>query len=121
MIRIIKLQLSLRNVIAQPNFSQHGRVSLKQCTWSEVLVVIVINQRYGTWFSLINLQLHDIPEIDLPRMAALMEKYHDLPMDLADASLVVTAEYYKLNTIWTLDKHFYAYRLRDGAALEIVR
>ena len=41
-------------------------------------------------------------------------------MDLADASLVVAAETLNLGRIFTLDRHFYAYRLADGSALEVV-
>ena len=47
------------------------------------------------------------------RMSALMEKYQDLPMDLADASLVVLAEQQSLQDIFTLDQAgFRIYRLR---------
>ncbi len=42
------------------------------------------------------------------------------PMDLADASLVVAAETLGLRRVFTLDRHFYAYRLADGSALEVV-
>lgn len=37
------------------------------------------------------------------RMRSLMEKYHDRPMDLADASLVALAESGQLRDIFTLD------------------
>ena len=39
-------------------------------------------------------------------METLMEKYKDLPMDVADASLVVTAETRNISRIFTLDSHF---------------
>jgi predicted nucleic acid-binding protein len=40
-----------------------------------------------------------------------MEKYQDLPMDLADGTLVVLGEELKLNRVFTLDhKHFQIYR-----------
>ena len=39
-----------------------------------------------------------------------MRQYHDAPMDLADASLVVAAERLNLRRIFTLDSHFRAYR-----------
>jgi len=40
-----------------------------------------------------------------------MEKYRDLPMDLADAALVRTAEREDLTRIFTLDRrHFSVYR-----------
>jgi uncharacterized protein len=50
------------------------------------------------------------------RMAALMEQYQDTPMDLADASLVVTAEELQMLEIFTLDSDFYVYRTNTGLA-----
>jgi hypothetical protein len=48
---------------------------------------------------------------DAPRMRELMEKYRDLPMDLADAALVRVAERESLTRIFTLDRrHFSVYR-----------
>jgi predicted nucleic acid-binding protein len=38
------------------------------------------------------LVLHDLTAAETDRMAVLMERYQDTPMDLADASLVVVAE-----------------------------
>jgi predicted nucleic acid-binding protein len=46
------------------------------------------------------------------RMRALMDKFQDRPMDLADASLVVLAEKRGLRDIFTLDHaDFHVYRL----------
>lgn len=57
------------------------------------------------------LSLAPLDETDAPRMRELMEKYHDLPMDLADAALVRVAERESLTQIFTLDrKHFSIYR-----------
>lgn len=48
---------------------------------------------------------------DAPRMRELMEKYRDLPMDLADAALVRVAERESLTRVFTLDeRHFSIYR-----------
>jgi predicted nucleic acid-binding protein len=48
---------------------------------------------------------------DAPRMRALMEKYRDTPMDLADAALVCVAERDNITRIFTLDRrHFSVYR-----------
>ena len=70
---------------------------------------------------------HDdtIEFIDLTReesklMAELMRRYQDLPMDLADASLVAVADLRGWRKVLTLDSHFYAYRLHDGSALEVI-
>jgi uncharacterized protein len=54
------------------------------------------------------------------RMYSLMEKYSDTPMDLADASLVATAETLGLRRIFTLDNDFRVYRANDRDAFEIV-
>lgn len=53
------------------------------------------------------------------RMRALMEKYQDVPMDLADASLVVVAETTGLRRIFTLDDDFYIYRINGRDSFEI--
>lgn len=51
---------------------------------------------------------------NLLRMAALMERYGDLPMDMADASLVVLAEHLKHGRILTVDRRdFSVYRWND--------
>lgn len=48
---------------------------------------------------------------DVPRMRQLMDKYKDLPMDLADAALVRVAEREKVRRIFTLDRRdFQVYR-----------
>src|SRR5262245_54540404 len=57
------------------------------------------------------LALAPLDEADAPRMRELMDKYRDLPMDLADAALVRIAERESLTRIFTLDrKHFSIYR-----------
>jgi predicted nucleic acid-binding protein len=53
-------------------------------------------------------------------MLKLMEKYHDRPMDLADASLVVLAEQRGLRDVFTLDHaDFRTYRLHGRQAFRI--
>ena len=54
------------------------------------------------------------------RMAELMRVYRDLPMDLADASVVAAAEATGERRVFTFDGHFRIYRLRDGSTLEVV-
>jgi predicted nucleic acid-binding protein len=66
------------------------------------------------------LHFYDLTEGDITRMQALMERYRDTPMDLADASLVAAAEALSLRRIFTLDSDFYVYRTADGQAFEVV-
>jgi len=56
----------------------------------------------------------------LSRAALLMEKYHDVPMDFADATLVVLAEETGIDKVFTLDKRgFQAYRIHGRRAFVI--
>ncbi len=58
---------------------------------------------------------------DLQRMADLMSRYADRPMDFADASLVAVAERLGLDRIVTLDRtDFSVYRLNDRKPFVIV-
>ena len=56
----------------------------------------------------------------IDRMAALMSRYRNLPMDLADASLVALAEERGLIRVFTLDAHFRTYRTARGKPFAIV-
>ena len=55
--------------------------------------------------------ISDINQHDLPRIIELTDKYADLPMDFADATLVVTAEKTGIREIISIDKDFDIYRL----------
>ncbi len=70
------------------------------------------------WRSGGRLILLDLTADEVDRMAELMAKYKDRPMDLADASLVVAAERLGVRRIFSLDRDFHIYRLSDGTALE---
>lgn len=53
-----------------------------------------------------------------PAMLALLEKYSDRPMDLADASLVMLADSLGIQEILTIDRaDFDTYRLKGGRRL----
>lgn len=57
----------------------------------------------------------------LERIVELMEKYNDIPMDFADATLVVLAEDTGINEILTLDlRGFNAYRINGKTRFEIL-
>lgn len=59
-------------------------------------------------------QLWDIPADGWPRVEALMQEYADLPMDLADASLVLLAEHLGHGRILSTDtRDFRTYRFKS--------
>ena len=66
------------------------------------------------------LRIHHPSESELIRIRELMEKYRDTPCDLADASIVATAETLGVRKIFTRDSHFYAYLLYDKYAFEVL-
>ena len=55
---------------------------------------------------------------DLERMIALTKKYQDRPMDLADASLVVTSEKLGIRQVISIDRDFDIYRRADKKQIE---
>ena len=54
------------------------------------------------------LRLIPIDTTDVPRMRHLMQKYRDLPMDLADAALVRVAEREGMRRVFTIDRRDFA-------------
>lgn len=67
------------------------------------------------------LQIYDLHSGLLKTCRELMRKYHDLPMDLADASLVALASEKNITTIFTLDhKDFRIYRTKLNRPFKIV-
>jgi len=55
--------------------------------------------------------ISDINQNDMLRLIELTDKYSDVPMDFADATLVITAEKTGIRQIISLDKDFNIYRL----------
>jgi len=59
----------------------------------------------------------EIKSEDLYRIRKMMDKYRDVPMDFADATLMLIAERLKIKDILSLDKDFFVYRKSDGTCL----
>jgi uncharacterized protein len=98
-------------------------------TWSCFTEAMYLLGRYGGWAAqqelwgyaanqILILHLND--EDEQGRMQSLMEQYRDIPMDLADASLVATAETLNQRQIFTLDRDFQIYRFHGNQPFEVV-
>ncbi|MGA8875309.1 MAG: PIN domain-containing protein [Candidatus Korobacteraceae bacterium] len=62
-----------------------------------------------------------ITDADLAALAALMHRYHDRPMDFADATLVHLAQRESLSTIFTVDiSDFQTYRVNGHKRFRIL-
>jgi uncharacterized protein len=57
---------------------------------------------------------------DLPKAIAILQKYEDLPADLADASLVAMCERRGTNLVASIDDDFDVYRLPKNKKLQNV-
>jgi predicted nucleic acid-binding protein len=63
------------------------------------------------WVLRRGLSLETIDQNDISRVISLTKKYADLPMDFADATLVVAAEKTGIRQIVSIDSDFDVYRL----------
>lgn len=98
-------------------------------TWSCFTEAMYLLGRYGGWSAQQELWgyvadqllvLHLNGEDEQARMQVLMEQYRDLPMDLADASLVAAAETLNQKRIFTLDRDFQIYRFKGNQPFDVV-
>lgn len=70
-----------------------------------------------TWIKLGGVLIEEIHAKDIERIIELSKKYSDVPMDLADSSLIVIAELTGINEIISIDKDYYIYRTKTRKAL----
>ena len=98
-------------------------------TWAAFTEAMYLLGRAGAWtgqkalWKLISngdLEIAEQPAEALPRIAKLMERYADRPMDLADATLVALAEERNTKRIFTLDADFSIYRLHGRGHFELI-
>jgi len=62
------------------------------------------------WINRGGLHLIETEYSSIARMIELCNKFQDVPMDLADATLIVAAEERNIKEIATIDSDFYIYR-----------
>lgn len=85
------------------NFSWEAQAALWEMIVTEALVILPLDQE------------------DAPRMKDLMRKYRDLPMDMADAALVRTAERERFRRVFSLDRRgFTVYRPEKVGRFSII-
>lgn len=96
---------------------------LKKSQWSlittwpvitEVSHMLDFNTRtqlnFLQWINRGGLHIFDLEYGHIVRMIELCEKFKDVPMDLADATLIVASEVRGIQSIATIDCDFYVYR-----------
>ena len=63
-----------------------------------------------TWIYRGGLKIFEINSDQIYRIIELTEKYSDVPMDLADATLIIASEQTGVKEIASIDSDFYIYR-----------
>lgn len=63
-----------------------------------------------SWIERGGLHLVDLSESQVFRFTELVDKFDDVPMDLADASLIVASELKNYKEVASIDSDFYIYR-----------
>lgn len=69
-----------------------------------------VQQAFLEWIRRGGLDIFELSEEHLERIISLSEKFSDVPMDLADASLIVASEVKGIKEIASIDSDFYIYR-----------
>jgi predicted nucleic acid-binding protein len=102
----------------------HGRLVTTWPVLTESFYLLEPGRRHERLWDFVlsqGLQVDDLSRADMARMRELMQKYSDLPMDLADASLVALGERLSVARIFTLDRrHFTVYRPRHQQRFEVL-
>ena len=62
------------------------------------------------WIQRGGIQIFELDTHNLERIIELSDKFSDVPMDLADASLIVASEARNIKEIVSIDSDFYIYR-----------
>lgn len=79
------------------------------------------HDRLFRWITDGGMRIFELPPQALDPIAALMRKYRDRPMDLADASLVWLASEIDVRAVVTLDEgDFQTYRTTDGKRFQLL-
>lgn len=103
-----------------------GRLTTTSAVITEAMHLVASDTRgpraLAELVSAASIEIHELCRApDLRKAVELMETYVELPMDYADATLLLLAERLGLNDLATLDRRgFSAFRTRDGRALRLV-
>jgi uncharacterized protein len=79
-----------------------------------------VQQQLGQMLSDRILIIYEIQQESVARILELMQQYQDRPMDLADATLVLTAENTGHRKILTLDSDFLFYKISNRDVFDVL-
>jgi hypothetical protein len=103
-----------------------GRLATTSAVVAEAMHLVARDTRgprfLADWMSASGAEIYDFSRPpELLQAVELMEKYTNLPMDFADATLLLLAEGLRAHDLVTLDRRgFGAFRTRQGRPLRLV-
>lgn len=98
-------------------------------TWpafTEAMYLLGANGGYpaqaALWTAVDNgvVEIMHLSDTAIKRSGALMDKYADTPMDLADATLVAAAEQLDTDRVFTIDDDFQIYRTKKNRPFTVI-
>lgn len=102
----------------------NGRLKTTWIVVSEVMHLLSfsvnVQLNFLEWIARGGLIVEDIKTEDIEYLIKRIKKYSDLPMDLADASLMCLAERENILQVLSIDSDFDIYRTLKGESLENV-
>lgn len=102
----------------------NGRLKTTWIVVSEVMHLlsfsVEVQLNFLEWIAREGLIVEDIKSEDMEYLIKRIKKYSDLPMDLADASLMCLAERENIKQVLSIDSDFDIYRTLKGKSLENV-
>ncbi len=103
-----------------------GRLATTSAVVTEAMHLVAADSRgprlLADWVSSSGAEVYDLSgPTELQQAVELMERYANLPMDFADATLLLLAEELGAHDLVTLDRRgFAAYRTPDGQPMTLV-
>ncbi len=81
-----------------------------------------VQRDFLTWVHRGAIKIYDIPQEALDEIVGMMQHYTNVPMDLADATLMYVAHKTKIKQIVSIDSDFDIYRtLKQGMLTNLLR
>lgn len=104
--------------------NNHSELITTLASVTETLRLLDFNRNaqadFLNWANAGGITINPITLSDFSRIRALMLKYSDLPMDFADACLVLLSEKLNIGEIATIDRDFNVYRTKGKKSFTIL-
>ncbi len=102
--------------------SYKGKLLCSLAIITEVLHMLDFNLKvqidFLKWCEIGGVEIYEISQDELINIIKMMEKYSDIPMDLADATLMYIASKEKIQNIVSIDSDFDIYRTLKKQSLK---